>query len=129
MHIAFLAVESDREHWETLKKHCASVQALFRVQPSGPIPTLQSLLQSPPGTARKYWDPRFTGVLQRAIQERNIDLVEFHHLHTAAYRGAVGTLPTVLREHNVEHVIWERHALHARLPRSYEVCASCRSFG
>ena len=114
VHIVFLAEESDREHWETLKKQCASVQALFRVGPAGFIPRLKTLAGYPPGTCRNYWDPRFAAVLQKTIEEHNIDLVEFHHLHTAAYRDAAGTLPTVLREHNVEYVIWDRHARHAR---------------
>jgi glycosyltransferase involved in cell wall biosynthesis len=116
VHIAFLAEEGDRAHWEILEKHCASVQALFRTPPSGLILKARSLLGYPPGTARKYWDPRFEPVLRNAIREHDIELVEFHHLHTAAYRGAAGTLPAVLREHNVEHVLWERHARHASLP-------------
>jgi polysaccharide biosynthesis protein PslH len=116
VHVAFLAQENDYENWETLKKQCASVQALFRVPPTGLIPMVQSLVGYPPGSARKYWDPRFATILQKTIKEQDIDVVEFHHLHTAVYRGAAGTLPTVLREHNVEHVIWERHARYARLP-------------
>jgi glycosyltransferase involved in cell wall biosynthesis len=115
VHVAFLAEENDREHWEPLKKQCASVQALFRKRPTGWAPMVRALVGYPPGTAGKFWDPRFTAVLQKAIKEQDIELVEFHHLHTAAYRDAAGTLPTVLREHNVEYVIWERHARHAGL--------------
>jgi len=114
VHVAFLAEDKDREHWDALKKQCASMQALFRVRPSGLIPMVRGLVGYPPGTAGKFWDPRFTAVLQKAIKEESIDLVEFHHLHTAVYRDAAGTLPTVLREHNAEYVIWQRHAQHAR---------------
>jgi glycosyltransferase involved in cell wall biosynthesis len=115
VHVAFLAEENDREYWEALKTQCASVQALFRVRPTGWVPMVRALVGYPPGTAGKFWDPRFTAVLQKTIKEQDIELVEFHHLHTAAYRDAAGILPTVLREHNVEYVIWERHARHARL--------------
>ena len=45
--------------------------------------------------------------------------MEFHHLHTAVYRNAAGNLPTVLREHNAEYVILDRHSrcghLHERI--------------
>lgn len=115
VHVAFLAEEKDREHWAALQTQCASVQALFRVRPAGLLPIVRSVVGDPPGSARMFWDPRFAMVLQKTIQEQNIDLVEFHHLHTAAYRDVAGSLPTVLREHNVEHVIWERHARYAPL--------------
>lgn len=44
-------------------------------------------------------------------QERDIDLVHFDHLHTAAYVRAIPSgLPTVLRQHNVESRILGRFA-------------------
>jgi glycosyltransferase involved in cell wall biosynthesis len=115
VHIAFLAEKNDREHWEALRRHCASVQALAGIRSTGLISMARSLVGYPPGTARKYWDPRFSAVLQKAIKQQNIELVEFHHLNTAAYRDAAGALPCVLREHNIEHVIWERHGREAPL--------------
>jgi glycosyltransferase involved in cell wall biosynthesis len=110
VHIAFLAEEADREHWGELEKKCASVQGLFRIAPPDVTSRMRSLLGYPPGTSRRYWDPRFLPFLTETIKKRDIQLVEFHHLHTAAYRDAAGSLPTVLREHNVEYMIWQRHA-------------------
>jgi glycosyltransferase involved in cell wall biosynthesis len=43
----------------------------------------------------------------------HVDLVEFEDLRTASYRSAAGDTPTILREHNVEYLIWRRHAQHA----------------
>ena len=113
VHVACLATEGDRQHCETLEKYCASVQALYRTSLGRFASLTNGLTGDPPGTARKYWDPRFPGVLQKAIEKHRIELVEFHHLNTAVYRDAAGTLPSVLREHNIEYVVWERHARQA----------------
>jgi glycosyltransferase involved in cell wall biosynthesis len=42
--------------------------------------------------------------------------VEFQHLNMAAYRDQAGSVPAILREHNVEYKVWERYAVHARSP-------------
>lgn len=113
VHIAFLGVEEDRKYAEVLKTHCASVRALFRVTPTGFVPLASGLLGYPPGTARNFWDARFMAILQATIEEHGIELVEFHNLNMAVYRDAAGTLPAILRAHNIEHILWRRHAQHA----------------
>jgi glycosyltransferase involved in cell wall biosynthesis len=120
VHVACLATKDDAEHCEALKAHCASLHVLRREMSSKPVQAIQGVLGYPPGTARKYWDSRFNEVIRRAIETHEIELVEFHHLNAAAYRESAGTLPAVLREHNIEHVVWERHArLAPLLERSY----------
>ena len=115
VHVACLATENDRKHCEALREHCAGLHVLYRALPARLLQSVQGIVGHPPGTAWKYWDPRFNAVVRRAIADHEIELVEFHHLNAAVYRDSAGTLPTVLREHNVEHVVWERHARFAPL--------------
>ena len=50
-------------------------------------------------------------------ESRDIDIVHFDHLHTAAYVQAIPPqLPTILRQHNVESRILERYAETAARP-------------
>jgi glycosyltransferase involved in cell wall biosynthesis len=115
VHIAFLGEDDDRKYSEVLAKHCASVHALFRSAPGGIFPLVGGLVGHPPGTTRKFWDPRFMAIVKQVVQKHDIELVEFHNLHTAIYREAAGELPTILRAHNIEHILWKRHSRRARL--------------
>jgi glycosyltransferase involved in cell wall biosynthesis len=115
IHIACLSTEEDRRYCDTVREHCASLSALHRSMPPKLLQAARGLVGFPPGTAWKYWTPRFCETIKQAITEHSIDIVEFHHLNTAAYRESAGLLPTILREHNVEHVVWERHARFAPL--------------
>jgi polysaccharide biosynthesis protein PslH len=120
VHVACLATKDDAKHCEALKASCASLQVLRHEMSSKPVQAIQGVMGYPPGTARKYWDHRFNEVIRRAIETHEIELVEFHHLNAAAYRESAGRLPAVLREHNIEHVVWERHARFAPfLERNY----------
>lgn len=65
---------------------------------------------APPGTAATYWHSQFGETIRAAIQKHSPDVVEFHHLNTAAYVGFAAGLPTILRQHNVEYMIWERQS-------------------
>ena len=53
-------------------------------------------------------------MIRRCIHHYGIDLAELQHLNTAAYLPFAARVPVVLREHNVEYKVWERHAEHAR---------------
>jgi hypothetical protein len=82
---------------------------------------LKGMVLRPPGSAAKYWYPATGQMIREAIAIHKPDVVEFHHLNTAIYRSFSGALPTVLREHNVEYKVWERHAENAKglAERSY----------
>lgn len=106
--------ESDRAYIPEMKKYCAGVHLL-------PVPNwrlqarlVRGLIADPPGSAAKFFDPRFGRLIRRCIHHYGIDLAELQHLNTAAYLPFAARVPVVLREHNVEYKVWERHAEHAR---------------
>ncbi len=117
-----LADGSEKEEWiEELRKFCTDLRVFHRPKWQDPFRLSKGTIFSPPGASAKYWHPGMGDLIRRTIEEREPDLVEFHHLNTAVYREFAGGLPSILREHNVEYKIWERFAVNAqRWPeRSY----------
>jgi len=108
------------EFIDELKPYCSDVK-VHRLQKSRYAALGRGLLGDPPGSAGRYYDPEFGRLIERVVKEYSIDVVELQHLNTAAYRPWAGGVPTILREHNVEYKIWERHAGYARnaLERMY----------
>lgn len=106
---------------EELRKICSDLRVYKRPAYQDSYRLFKGMILRPPGSASKYF---FTGagqLIQDAIVLRKPDILEFHHLNTAIYRSFAGALPTVLREHNVEYKVWERHADSAKglAERSY----------
>ena len=62
------------------------------------------------GRARSIRYPAAGELIRETIARHEPDIVEFHHLNTAVYRRYASGVPAVLREHNVEHKVWERYA-------------------
>ncbi len=104
-----------------LRKYCVGLRTYERAKWSDPYRLLRGVAFSPPGSAAKYWDPAVGGLIAEMIRRHKSEIVEFHHLNTAAYRKFAGRLPTVLREHNVEYKVWQRYAENASgwMARSY----------
>jgi len=95
-----------------MDQYCLDVK-VHQIRQSPYIALGRGLMGEIPGTAAKYYDPAFGRLIQSAIRQWNIDLVELQHLNTAAYRRWVSSVPTLLREHNIEYKVWERQARHA----------------
>jgi len=96
---------------KTFGRHRAATWALAR-----------GLVMDPPGSSAKYWDPAFGDFLADCIATYKPDIVELQHLTMAAYVKYVPTsIPTILREHNVEYKIWDRQSVCAKswLERAY----------
>jgi glycosyltransferase involved in cell wall biosynthesis len=111
--LASLGSESDRAYIPKMEKYCAGVH-LQAVPPWRQRARLvRGFLAKPPGSAAKFYDARFGRLIQNCIRSYGVDLVELQHLNTAAYLPFTGKVPTLLREHNVEYKVWERHAQHA----------------
>lgn len=110
--LASLVDSEPAEFLEEMGRYCSDVK-VHRVRKSKYVALGRGLVGQPPGTAAKYFDPEFGRLIQSAIKEYDIDLVDFQHLNTASYRSWVGSTPAVLREHNIEYKVWERHAQHA----------------
>lgn len=56
--------------------------------------------------ASRFWTPEVSEVVRTRAQ--TADVVVFDSLFMAVYLDEVGSVPTVLRAHNVEHAIWMR---------------------
>jgi polysaccharide biosynthesis protein PslH len=109
-----LGTESDRAYVPEMKKYCVGVHLLTTPRWRQKARLLRGLVSNPPGSAAKFFDPRFGRLIQDCIRTYDIDVVELQHLNTAVYQPFAAGVPVLLREHNVEYKVWERHARHAR---------------
>lgn len=98
---------------DEMKRYCVDVKT-YQLRQLKYAALVRGLIGVPPGTAAKYYDPAFGALIRRTIDEQDVDLVEFQHLNTAAYHSFAAGRPKILREHNVEYKVWERHADAAR---------------
>ncbi len=105
--------DQESDALEGLKRFCPNI-FVFR-RPSGRdwYRLFRGAFSDPPGAAAKYWHLEAGEVIREAIAAHAPDLVEFHHLNTAGYQDYALPTPCVLREHNVEHKVWERYAAKA----------------
>lgn len=108
-----LGGEGDRAYVPEMKKYCADVHVLTIPRWRQQARLIRGLIANPPGSAAKFFDARFGQLIQNCIQTYDIDIVELQHLNTSAYLPFAAGVPTLLREHNVEYKVWERHAQYA----------------
>lgn len=113
---------------QELKTFCSELRTFKRPAWRDPYRLLKGMVLHPPGSAAKYWHAAAGELIRETIVACKPDIVEFHHLNTAIYRSFAGVLPTVLREHNVEFKVWERHGENATgwVERSYARCTAPR---
>lgn len=98
---------------EGLKQFCPNIRVFRRPSAREWLRLTRGIFVDPPGAAAKYWHKGAGEVIREAVRSHNPDLVEFHHLNTAIYRDFAASVPAILREHNVEFKVWERHAANA----------------
>jgi polysaccharide biosynthesis protein PslH len=98
---------------EELRKVCPNLRIYERPAWQDSFRLLKGMVFPPPGSAAKYWHRGTGDLIKKAIATDKPDIVEFHHLNTAIYRQFAEGLPKILREHNVEHKVWERHGANA----------------
>ena len=103
------------EFVDEMRRYCLDVKVL-KVRNSPYFGLVRGLFADPPGSYAKYHDKEFGGLIRGAVQEWKIDLAEFQCLHTAEYRHWVGSVPVILRQHNVDSKLWERQAQNANSP-------------
>jgi glycosyltransferase involved in cell wall biosynthesis len=108
-----------------MERYCLGVETYLRPRGLDFWRLARGLFSEPPGSASRFWSPGFENVLRKCIARYSVDLVEFEHLNTAAYRGLVKDVPCILREHNVEYKVWERHAKYARSTLEKWYVAQC----
>jgi glycosyltransferase involved in cell wall biosynthesis len=124
---------------DALRTYCAHIETVAPETTPDVLRTIVGLVTEPPMSLRKFWTADMHNRIRKCTERFNADLVDFEDLRTAHYRSAVVGRPTVLREHNVEYIVWERHArtaeslaekgiaaLGARRIRSFEASAAAR---
>lgn len=99
---------------DELKTYCADLRTCRRSTGLDLCRLMKGIVRWPPGSAAKYWCKPMGALIQKIVTERQPEIVEFHHLNTAIYRGFAGATPSLLREHNVEYKVWDRFATEAR---------------
>jgi len=109
-----LGGEGDQAYVPEIQKHCAAVHLFTVPHWRQNTRLVRGLVADPPGSAAKFYDPRFGRLIRHCVNTYDIDVVELQHLNTAAYLPYAAGAPVLLREHNVEYKVWERHAEHAR---------------
>lgn len=95
---------------EALKPYCESIVTV-RDQTGPLFSWLDAATSERPFSMARLHSRAVAKKAVEICEQRDIDLVHFDHLHTAAYVRAIPShLPTLLREHNVESRILERFA-------------------
>ena len=108
-----LGEESDRAYIPAMKKYCAGVHLLTVPRWKQQARLIRGLVAVPPGGAARFFDARFAELIRDCIPAYGIEIAELQHLNTAAYLPFAAKVPVLLREHNVEYKVWERHAQYA----------------
>jgi glycosyltransferase involved in cell wall biosynthesis len=114
--LASMIEPGELQYVSEMKRYCLGVETYVRPRGLDFWRLTRGLFFDPPGSASKFWDMGFANVLRKCMARYPVDVVEFEHLNTAAYRRDVKHVPCILREHNVEYKVWERHAEYARSP-------------
>jgi len=78
--------------------------------PALPIAMVRGLLGRWPYTLARYQDATFARAVRDAVAAARPEYALINHLHLAPYVEALGEVPMILREHNVEHLWMERRA-------------------
>jgi len=106
-------VESEPpEFVDEMRRYCVDVK-VHQIRTSPSIGLVRGIFLDPPGSYAKYLDKGFGQLIQNAVKEWNVDMVELQALHTAEYRTCVRPVPVILRQHNVDYKVWERQAQHS----------------
>lgn len=115
--VVTFAKREEEDAVKGLKGVCKNV-FVFKRPPGDFYRVVRGAFGNPPGSSAKYWHATAGEFIRGVASSIDAELVEFHHLNTAAYRPFVADIPAVLREHNVEYKVWERYAKSA--PRHIE---------
>lgn len=126
--LCFLANPKDRDNYRELEPFCKSITGIELARPK--IGSAANLVLGTVGTRpyimREYWRAGMAAAVERAVDEKRIDVIHAHFLHMGQYAGSKGRAAFVLDVHNIEHVLWGRFAEKLRNPlkRSFAVIQS-----
>jgi sugar transferase (PEP-CTERM/EpsH1 system associated) len=94
-----------------LEKFC-NVEPVFANTSNSYLKMFLNLFSPSPYTMSKYYIKDFETKLYNLLKKNRFDIVHIDSLHMAYYGKMIKSyfnIPIVLREHNVESVIWERY--------------------
>ena len=94
-----------------LEKFC-NVKTVFANTSNSYLKMFLNLFSPSPYTMSKYYIKDFETKLYSLLKKNRFDIVHIDSLHMAYYGKMIKShfnIPIVLREHNVESVIWERY--------------------
>jgi sugar transferase (PEP-CTERM/EpsH1 system associated) len=126
--LCFLASPKDRDNYRELEPYCKSITGIELKRPK--LGSAANLVLGTAGARpfimREYWRPAMAAAVERAVDEKRIDVIHAHFLHMGQYAGSKGRSAFVLDVHNIEHVLWGRFAEKLRNPlkRSFAVIQS-----
>lgn len=82
-----------------------------------PFPALLNFFKKTSYNIDRFTHQGFASMIQKAIDHNAYDLVHFEGLFVAQYLKMIRTdLPCILRQHNIEYLIWERLASNEKNP-------------
>lgn len=88
----------------------ARVVRVAHTPPWTPRAAVAGLVGRWPYTLARYRSASMNRAVRAAVAQTEPAFALAHHLHTATYADALGRVPLILREHNVEHVWMARFA-------------------
>ncbi len=109
--ISFVPEGSEREPVPSeFAKLGVAVERVAHRPPPLPAAAARGLFGQWPYTLARYQSQEFERLVRSKVAALRPAYAIANHLHMAPYVDALGTVPMVLREHNVEHVWMERYA-------------------
>lgn len=118
--ISFVTNDNEQKQAEKLKKVLLCNEILTVVNPLVVEKNLEqqlwvmfkSLFTLKPYALYKFWSNEMSALVLRITRERRFDCYWFDHLSMTQYCPRSHVVPRVLENHNVEHVLYLRHAQH-----------------
>jgi glycosyltransferase involved in cell wall biosynthesis len=95
---------------DPLRTAAARVVRVPHRPPSLPVAALNGLFGRWPYTVARFQAAEFARAVRDAVTDTRPEYALVNHLHLAPYTGALGDVPMILREHNVEHLWMDRLA-------------------
>ena len=109
--------EDCKRHIQDLKNYCNDVVTVSHDTGNSYLAMVANLVSNRPYPIAKFASPTMFEEVRKLKASRRFDVVHVDHLHMAQYQRVIGqSIPTVLRQHNVESVIMQRYAEKARNP-------------
>jgi sugar transferase (PEP-CTERM/EpsH1 system associated) len=119
VHLAcFVDDKEDLRHVETLRKYCASVDALYRGRATGMWLGLLSILGTRPLSVAAFRSNALADRIARIVNSRRIDLIFVFSSAMAEYVTSLKGIPKVVDFVDVDSAKWRLYAERHRFPMS-----------